>query len=180
MGAKQGAAALRYDCWYYRKWLENNPDAPRYNLIGLDPPYPRSEEDDENNIDINHDDDSRQHHHRHFIECIPVEIMQQIERQIQKWKERAFIRQLEQDALKMEVEHDNQVLAEEVAYRDAYMESRGGRPSFGQYDEDEKECGIDVEVENEEEEEEYPNILDQHLMNHPIEEEEGDNDDDRY
>ena len=108
MEAEQGAAALRYDCWYYRKWLENNPLAPKKSLIGMDKPYARNEESQQR-----------------LMERIPVEVIQGIERQIQAWKDKAVVSALELEANIMDAEEDTIIEAEEAAYRVAYFETRG-------------------------------------------------------
>ena len=108
MEAEQGAAAFRYDCWYYRKWLENNPLAPKYTLIGMEKPYAKNKD-----------------HQQRLMERIPVEVIQGIERQIQVWKDKAAVRALELEANIMEAEQDTNIEAEEVAYREAYFEIRG-------------------------------------------------------
>jgi hypothetical protein len=106
--AEQGAAALRYDCWYYRKWIKNNPQAPKYNLIGMDEPYVTTVE-----------------HQQRLVERIPPEVMQRIESQIRIWRDSAAVRDLEMETNATEVEQDVMIEAEETAYRDAYLETRG-------------------------------------------------------
>ncbi len=122
--ATQGAAAFRYDCWYYRAWLQTNPQAPKCKLFGKDDPY------------ASPDDDRPQR----VIAEIPLHIMESIQVQICKWKEQAEQRALED-------EREAMVEIEEVAYRNAYIENRGEHAlgvEMIQDEEDSQDSGGDI------------------------------------
>lgn len=101
--AAQGAAACRYDCWYYRQWLLSNPSAPKIRLFGLDDPYGSPEDDRPSKT----------------LALIPPEIMESIQARIVAWKKAAQERKhAKEQEVVVEVESD--------AYRNAYLETRGG------------------------------------------------------
>jgi hypothetical protein len=108
--AAQGAAALLYDCWYYRTWLSRNPHAPKTCLFSMDEPYASA--DDERSAKA--------------VAEIPLTTVESIQAQIEKWKVTAEQRAQndEQEAM-VEVEA-TMVEVEATAYRNAYLETRSG------------------------------------------------------
>lgn len=98
--AAHGAAALRFDCWYYREMLKQNPEGQDTFQIGKDQPY---DEDDERSGTL-----------RSYI---PDSIFRDIQAQIAEWQEAAVQRQMQNEAESI-MEQEN------VAIRDDYIEAR--------------------------------------------------------
>jgi hypothetical protein len=113
--AAQGAAALRYDCWYYRQWQSRNPQAPKIRVFSMDEPYGSPDDDRPSRV----------------LALIPSNILESIQASVERWKVAAEERVLaqERDAM-VEVEAE----VEATAYRNAYLETRGE----GQMNDDEQ------------------------------------------
>ena len=114
--AAQGAAALRYDCWYYREWLKVNPHAPKMRHFGLDDPYAYASEDDERLLRIRSQ--------------LPEEVAEDIDKKIAEWKHAAEKREREEAHTTMQIaqeeEHEARMEAEDTNYRESWREARSG------------------------------------------------------
>ena len=91
--AAHGAAAVRYDCWYYSEWLTQNPDAQRIKFFGLDEPYARDEWESTNAAS------------ERRVLTIPPHVRESIQSRVQDWKDAAEIRRLSEREEEVALQH---------------------------------------------------------------------------